>query len=85
MRVCLRESAARATLLPLCKDADIVFTDRSDASIIFGTDNPEKIADSLHNSGSQQLLSNSERRDSSPAPKEKLSLSRSFLRMLRIS
>jgi 2-dehydro-3-deoxygluconokinase len=38
-------------LLPLCKDADIVFTDRSDASIIFGTDNPEKIADSLHNSG----------------------------------
>jgi len=32
-------------LLPLCKDADIVFTDRSDASIIFGTDNLEKIED----------------------------------------
>jgi 2-dehydro-3-deoxygluconokinase len=50
------EEAARATLLPLCKMADIVFTSLPDARIIFGLDEPNEIANVLHKSGVKTVV-----------------------------
>jgi sugar/nucleoside kinase (ribokinase family) len=45
------EEAARRTLQPLCKMADIVFTSGPDSRIIFDLDDPAGIARLLHGSG----------------------------------
>jgi sugar/nucleoside kinase (ribokinase family) len=45
------EEEARATLLSLCKMADILFTSIPDAKIVLGLDEPGEIVKSLHKSG----------------------------------
>lgn len=45
------EDAARVTLLPLCKMADIVFTNEPDSKIILGKHEPKEIATFLHKNG----------------------------------
>ena len=50
------EEEARTTLLPLCKNADIVFTSGPDAKIILGEDDPARIAKLLHNEGVKTVV-----------------------------
>lgn len=50
------EEAARTTLLPLCKMADILFTSRPDGKIILGTDDQKEIAEVLQKSGVRTVV-----------------------------
>jgi 2-dehydro-3-deoxygluconokinase len=50
------KEAARSTLLPLCKTANIVFTSGPDSKIILGEDQPEKIAKILHKTGVKTVI-----------------------------
>jgi 2-dehydro-3-deoxygluconokinase len=50
------EEAARATLLPLCRMADIVFTSGPDSKIILGEDQPNEIAKILHKAGVKTVI-----------------------------
>lgn len=50
------EEAARRTLLPLCKKADVLFTSVPDARIILGVREPAEIAKLLHKSGVKTVV-----------------------------
>jgi sugar/nucleoside kinase (ribokinase family) len=50
------EKEARTTLLPLAKNADVVFTSGPDARIILGEEDPAKIAKFLHNEGVRAVV-----------------------------
>lgn len=50
------EQAARNTLQPLCRLADIVFTSASDAKIILGKHDPAEVARLLHRTGVKTVV-----------------------------
>lgn len=50
------EEAARSTLLPLCRSADIVFTSGPDSKIILNQDQPGEIAKILHKVGVRTVV-----------------------------